>query len=402
MEVGTETSKPRRIKALLSSFLKGVSRTDKDKRDDSETEPVGDIPGGVTETEVKDDFVVIENLVPQSDEQSSTALPQNRQAFFKRVETFSTSTWFAKPEAVSPLRCAQFGWENIGVDSLKCVTCKEVLYGGLPPKWEADSYKNACKKLEDSLQNGHSKICPWPSNPSPASFLEVQLLNHSEAERAFLHRVSSIRCFGTKMPAVDRSFLPQSSTEEGSDSVSRLVTGVLGEQPTSDYKDRIELVCILALCGWSRSSSEDSDSPTMMCEYCRRTIGLWNFAPCGEGGSERDATIDTPEPAPKRFKVSKGPLNPIEEHRSWCPWTKPTTSTFRVSSLPKQTDQAEEVTLRPAWQELLVLLQRRSSPGKVASDGPLTNKAMTPPSQAWKVVRRIANFWQSHGTSRKT
>ncbi|XP_030853724.1 nuclear-interacting partner of ALK [Strongylocentrotus purpuratus] len=386
-----EVSKPRRIKALLSSFLKGVSREEKKQSENKEviSEPTeGDDADGFA-----DGFVVVDEI---SSEQSSTVQPLNQELFFNRVETFSISSWFAKPDEVSPLRCAQYGWENIDVDSLKCVSCKEVLYGGLPPKWETDSYEKACKKLEESLKAGHSKICPWQSNPSPASFLEVNLVSTQKAVDDFLHRVASIRCFGTSIPAVDLSCLQQ--VEENEDVLSRLVTGVLGEEPTSDYKERIELVCFMALSGWSRSSPEVSQSPTMSCEFCRRNVGLWNFTPFEQNA--KTTNEDESEPTAKRLKVDKGLFNPIEEHRSWCPWTKPASVTYTVRSLPPQDkNQDDNTPVRPAWHGLQVLLHERSSPNK---QGPLTNKQVTPPSQAWKAVRRITNFWQSRSAAHKT
>ncbi|XP_041459241.1 NIPA-like protein [Lytechinus variegatus] len=382
-----ETSKPRRIKALLSSFLKGISREEKKE---SETKQV--IFESLDTEGFADGFVVVDEV---SSEQTSTVQPLNQELFFNRVETFSISSWFAKPDEVCPLRCAQYGWENIDVDSLKCVSCKEVLYGGLPPKWETDLYENACKKLVDSLKTGHSKICPWQSNPSPASFLEVNLVSSQNAVNDFLHRVASIRCFGTSVPAVDLSCLQQ--VDENEDALSRIVSGVLGEEPTCDYKERIESVCFMAACGWSRSSPEGSQSPTMSCQYCRRNVGLWNFTPYEQNA--KTVTEDDSEPTAKRLKVDKGLFNPIEEHRSWCPWIKPTSSTQKVKSLPQDKNQDDERPVRPAWHELLVLLHQRSSPDK---QGLLTNKQVTPPSQAWKAVRRITNFWQSRNAVNKT
>lgn len=36
------------------------------------------------------------------------------------IETFSIKTWFGKPEELSPLECARYGWINNGKDLLKC------------------------------------------------------------------------------------------------------------------------------------------------------------------------------------------------------------------------------------------------------------------------------------------
>ena len=30
-----------------------------------------------------------------------------------------------------------------------------------------------CQKIQDELQIGHEKLCPWPENPCPPSFLSM-------------------------------------------------------------------------------------------------------------------------------------------------------------------------------------------------------------------------------------
>ena len=68
--------------------------------------------------------------------------PLNREDFFQRLNTFTAFTWFAKPSELSPLQCARYGWENIEADTLKCMSCKEILFAGLPPKWEVKQCKS--------------------------------------------------------------------------------------------------------------------------------------------------------------------------------------------------------------------------------------------------------------------
>ena len=47
-------------------------------------------------------------------------------------------TWFAKPVALSPLHCAQYGWENTEVDILQCVSCKACLDATISTSWDPD------------------------------------------------------------------------------------------------------------------------------------------------------------------------------------------------------------------------------------------------------------------------
>ena len=49
--------------------------------------------------------------------------PWNYSDFLCRVATFRPFTWFAKPNTISPLRCAQLGWYNKSKNTLCCGSC---------------------------------------------------------------------------------------------------------------------------------------------------------------------------------------------------------------------------------------------------------------------------------------
>ena len=67
------------------------------------------------------------NLSSSKDEFSfsTTARPWSYTDYKYRVMTFSkTANWFCKPNAISPLVCARFGWvNNNSVDVLYCHSC---------------------------------------------------------------------------------------------------------------------------------------------------------------------------------------------------------------------------------------------------------------------------------------
>jgi hypothetical protein len=50
--------------------------------------------------------------------------PWSRADFMKRLESYKVSTWFDKPEALSPVVCARWGWINEQTDQLHCTTCQ--------------------------------------------------------------------------------------------------------------------------------------------------------------------------------------------------------------------------------------------------------------------------------------
>jgi hypothetical protein len=46
------------------------------------------------------------------------------------------STWFVKPDLLSPVECAKYGWINIGEDWLKCEYCGECMLVKIVPDIE--------------------------------------------------------------------------------------------------------------------------------------------------------------------------------------------------------------------------------------------------------------------------
>jgi hypothetical protein len=48
------------------------------------------------------------------------ARPWDRGDLLARLQTFKSSTWFAKPAPISPVECARRGWQNKGPDLVVC------------------------------------------------------------------------------------------------------------------------------------------------------------------------------------------------------------------------------------------------------------------------------------------
>lgn len=46
--------------------------------------------------------------------------PWDRNDLLHRLQSFRSSTWFAKPEGITPSQCARHGWLNTGLDTLGC------------------------------------------------------------------------------------------------------------------------------------------------------------------------------------------------------------------------------------------------------------------------------------------
>ncbi|XP_077980295.1 zinc finger C3HC-type protein 1-like [Glandiceps talaboti] len=389
---------PKRIKALLSSFLH-KEETQKDGETDRNQEET------VQET-------------------SRSFQPRNREAYFARVETFSISfiimfhasfTWFAKPVEISPLRCAQYGWQNLETDVLKCVSCKEIVCATLPNAWESELYAKRFEDLKAALSKAHSNICAWSDSPSPDFFLSIPLLSQSEAQKDFKTRSLALAQLKHKLPKLETCSIESKITTETIEGVIQMLLKLLEDDSDSDVTNQQEhnedtsvhtVACLLALCGWFTSSSESSSFPILSCQYCRRQVGVWNFNQLqskssieDDSGVVVDSSVQTKtdektEPMTKKRKldIPKDAFNPITEHRSWCPWV------ISYSAVLKPTQTSESPVVDTAamagWKALLGFLAPSTSPNKESMQR-LTDKQQTPPNQAWKAVRKLLKFWQS-------
>ncbi|XP_071817279.1 zinc finger C3HC-type protein 1-like [Apostichopus japonicus] len=379
-----ERSKPRRIKALLSSFL----RRDQEPEINSTSDPASHSESDAPST-------------PQESKVSVTITPLNRESFLQRVDSFSTSTWFAKPHSLSPLHCARYGWKNVDVDSLSCVSCKQVLYVSLPHPWQKEEYSLSCDKVKEKLISTHGNICPWPESPSPESFVKISMVHHKQQVALYHQRVSDLTNITKHLPRFDFSVLADQNEEDAFILKSlREYTMEKVESGENVDEDEWNMIILLALFGWQKSG--DPSLPVVSCECCRKQAGLWNYTQRkadtdvkGEENVDEKQKEEDVEPPQKRIKkVNQSTFNPAVEHRPWCPWL-----------LPSSTDQnlatQEDDNFKPAWQLLLDVLLSKANPSKFGTTSPLTNKTQTPPSSAWKAVRRIVSFWQSNETPQK-
>ncbi|GAY60525.1 hypothetical protein CUMW_202680 [Citrus unshiu] len=76
--------------------------------------------------------------------------PWDRGDLMRRVATFKSMTWFAKPKVVSAVNCARRGWINVDTDTIACESC-----GAL---------EKAALVFSLKLDNGHKLLCPWIDN----------------------------------------------------------------------------------------------------------------------------------------------------------------------------------------------------------------------------------------------
>ncbi|KAM4570183.1 zinc finger C3HC-type protein 1 isoform 2-T2 [Odontesthes bonariensis] len=206
----------------------------------------------------------------------------NKEAFFSRVESYSCLKWAGKPRTLSPLKCARYGWINVGCDMLKCSSCQAFLCASLQPTLDFEKYETRIAEISKQLKTQHEKFCPWPYFPCPDRFWLVPASEPSTLLSAFLERFQSACLLSQQLPALKPEQLKSMSLTE--DVISVLLQLIEEEQKRKGDTLCSEplavqvAACIVSLCGWAASPAlQAMNLPILTCSYCMRKVGLWNF-----------------------------------------------------------------------------------------------------------------------------
>ncbi|KAL8492456.1 hypothetical protein ACS0TY_023873 [Phlomoides rotata] len=111
--------------------------------------------------------------------QSSPCRPWDRGDLFKRLSTFKSMTWFAKPQVVSPLECVRRGWINVDVDTIACAACDARLLFSTPSAWTQQQVEKAAMVFSLKLESGHKLLCPWINNSCPEKLAQFPILSRA-------------------------------------------------------------------------------------------------------------------------------------------------------------------------------------------------------------------------------
>ncbi|XP_030072839.1 zinc finger C3HC-type protein 1 [Microcaecilia unicolor] len=266
----------------------------------------------------------------------------SREAFFSRVETFTSLKWPGKPPELSPLICAQYGWINIECDLLKCSSCQAFLFATLQPAFNFQKYKERCAELLKALRTSHENFCFWPDSPCPDRFWLLLVSEPSVLFGDFLARFQSLCQLELQLPSLKPDDLKSMTLSE--DTVSLLLHLIedelqqRGECDKSTLKfgsDNLQVhiaSCVLALCGWTGSSCLGSLHLSIItCSYCMRKVGLWAFQQIEcTGTGDTDITPGTP-------------VTPVTNERSSLLHLSPhrMTTRSRDTGLPQSSEQNE-------------------------------------------------------------
>uniref|UniRef100_A0AC11AK17 Zinc finger C3HC-type containing 1 n=1 Tax=Ovis aries TaxID=9940 RepID=A0AC11AK17_SHEEP len=354
----------------------------------------------------------------------------SKEAFFSRVETYSSLKWAGKPSELSPLVCAKYGWVTVECDMLKCSSCQAFLCATLQPAFDFDRYKERCAELKKALCTAHEKFCFWPDSPSPDRFGMLPLDEPTVLVSEFLDRFQSLCHLDLQLPSLRPEDLKTMClTEDKISLLLHLLEDELDHQ-TDERKTATKLgsdiqvhvtACILSVCGWACSSLlEPMQLSLITCSQCMRKVGLWGFqqiessmtdldaslgltsspVPGSEGRPERSPLVpESPRrmvtrsqdtifsPGSEQDASSRSFFDPTSQHRDWCPWVNITLSKETRENGGTEVDASTPA--EPGWKAVLnILLAHKQSNQPAETDS-------TSLSEKSRKVFRIFRQWES-------
>uniref|UniRef100_A0A287DC10 Nuclear-interacting partner of ALK n=1 Tax=Ictidomys tridecemlineatus TaxID=43179 RepID=A0A287DC10_ICTTR len=242
----------------------------------------------------------------------------SKEAFFSRVETFSSLKWAGKLPELSPLVCAKYGWVTVECDMLKCSSCQAFLCASLQPAFDFDRYKERCAELKKSLCSAHEKFCFWPDSPSPVVSLMLDRFGMLPLDEPavliseFLDHFQNLCHLDLQLPSLRPEDLKTMCLTE--DKISLLLYLLEDEldHRTEERKTPSKLgsdiqvhitACVLSLCGWACIPGPEGrpERFPLVPESPRRMMTR-----------SQDATF-----SPGSEQVEKSPSPIVSQTRSW-------------------------------------------------------------------------------------
>ncbi|KAL3648198.1 hypothetical protein CASFOL_007622 [Castilleja foliolosa] len=188
--------------------------------------------------------------------------PWDRDDLFRRLSTFKSITWFAKPQVVSPLECARRGWVNVDMDTIICFSCDARLLFSTPSAWTQQQVEKAAMVFSLKLESGHKLLCPWTNNVCAEELAQFPVVSRASLIENYKKRffaLSNLIALPVILPgAIDNmrssqleKFLRESSISEYQEPLEsyrkKLQEHVPETVPPNLYYQALKLICLF---GW--------------------------------------------------------------------------------------------------------------------------------------------------------
>ncbi|CAB4400418.1 uncharacterized protein OCT59_011004 [Rhizophagus irregularis] len=190
--------------------------------------------------------------------------PIDKNDFMRRLATFMDSTWFVKPDLLSPVECAKYGWINIGEDWLKCEYCGECMLVKIVPDIELE--ERLIEQYHKGLTSAHSITCPWRERHCDDYIYKIPLSVHVEILKEFQARTLSLIQLNDKLPIIKTEL-----TEE----FIETIISVMPQESKTVERDILAAAGCLSLFRWEYELIDGLDM--LKCPFCFRKCALFNY-----------------------------------------------------------------------------------------------------------------------------
>ncbi|KAI0421509.1 zf-C3HC-domain-containing protein [Xylaria grammica] len=271
--------------------------------------------------------------------------PSDRDALIKRLGTFQELTeWTPKPDKVNEIEWAKRGWVCQGGERVRCTLCHKELVvktntrtvdgKQVPVVVGSDVEQGLAKRYSELIIDAHEDDCLWRRHGCDDSLLRLPLAVPQTAITALRERYDDLCTRPSFLPYPFNLRLP--ATLDLKVVKTQLPPNFFTEPPppSTNPSSPSNVALALALTGWQGLTNPRIGAVpnTATCATCLRRLGLWMFR-------SKEANEETGEvivPAPMDH------LDPVREHRFFCPWRNPTVQ-HNPGAKTKDTKAAWEV-----------------------------------------------------------
>ncbi|CAH8375491.1 unnamed protein product [Eruca vesicaria subsp. sativa] len=194
--------------------------------------------------------------------QSGLCRPWDRGDLMRRLATFKSMTWFAKPQVIGALNCARRGWVNDDTDTISCESCGAHLYFSAPASWSKQQVEKAASVFSLKLDNGHKLLCPWIENSCEETLSEFPSMTPQDlVERHGERSEALLQLFA--LPVISPSAIDYMKSSDLEEFLKRpIVAPASGDTDCSQTESLINHVGatpaqlfyqaqkLISLCGW--------------------------------------------------------------------------------------------------------------------------------------------------------
>lgn len=198
-----------------------------------------------------------QSSAPTGTSQAPMCRPWDRGDLMRRLATFKSMTWFAKPKVVSAVNCARRGWINVEMDIIACESCGARLLFSAPSSWTQQQVEKMALVFSLKLDNGHKLLCPWVDNACDEKLAQFPpstppiLVDEFRERFSMLFQLLALPVISSsateymRSPQLDQ-FLEQSSVPE---------TEYLGNECEANAANLYhQAQKLISLCGWEPRS----------------------------------------------------------------------------------------------------------------------------------------------------